>query len=200
LLSPLITDYFSPEMPIIIRNLHDIIQYRENFIRSITGLKLTEVEYTSYMELHVQYSLLALPHSGPEPEIQSSVRIALLMVLNNASTDLWKPASKLFRALVPQLRAALDQTDLRSFWKPAHEALLWVLFLGAHNSQGQPGQAYFISYLAYGVELLGLKTWEALRSVLIRFIFIPRIYEDSMRRIWNEVDQFDDCDFDMQMD
>jgi hypothetical protein len=30
--------------------------------------------------------------------------------------------------------------------------------------------------------------------------FIPRIYEDSMRRIWNEVDQFDDCDFDMQMD
>ena len=30
--------------------------------------------------------------------------------------------------------------------------------------------------------------------------FIPRIYEDSMRRIWNEVDQFDDCDFDVQMD
>lgn len=140
LLNPLITDYFSPEMPIIIRNLHDIIQYRENFIRSTTGLELTEVEYTSYMELHIQYSLLAFPHSGPEPEIQNVIRIAVLMALNNASTDLWKPASKLFRALVSQLRAALDRTDLRSFCKPAHEALLWALFLGAHNSQGQPEQ------------------------------------------------------------
>lgn len=75
-----------------------------------------------------------------------------------------------------------------------------MLFIGADNSQGQPEQAYFISRLADGVELLSLKIWEALRSVLIRFIFIPRIYEDSMWRIWNVVVQFDDCNFNMEMD
>jgi hypothetical protein len=45
----------------------------------------------------------------------------------------------------------------------------------------------------------GPRTWEALRSVLLRYIFIPRIYEDSMRRIWNEVEQMDDFDTPMEL-
>lgn len=105
----------------------------------------------------------------------------------NGSYNLHNPASTFFRAMISQLKTALEKSDVRSFWNPAQKALLWVLCLGAQHSEHQRERPWFVVNIAMVAQLLGLGTWESLRPILLRFIFIPRLNESPMRKVWAEV-------------
>lgn len=64
---------------------------------------------------------------------------------------------------------------------------MWVLCLGAHISSGQKERPWFILQLAKGTQILRLQEWEDLRCLLMQFFYLDRVYQESLRMIWDEV-------------
>lgn len=99
-----------------------------------------------------------------------------------------QPSSKIARCLIEDLRTALEATDLHSCWgTAANKALLWVLFVGAHMSFGQRERPWFVVALARVVTTLELRDWMHVRGLLIRFYYSDRVFQESFRKIWEEV-------------
>lgn len=185
LLSPPVIEILSPEMVDIIWNLRDVFRYREHFICNEEGFVLQEIEYINRVDLDAQYCLIGMRSKKYLHPIHEVFRIALLMC-SVGSDGLRPPGSTFSRAVISQLRTALDRSDMTSFWEPAQEAFVWALCLGAQNTEGEPENEWFVMQLARGLQLLGLDSWGALRSLLLRHIFLPRMNEAPIRRMWHE--------------
>jgi hypothetical protein len=182
-----VVEILAPEMVDIIWNLRDVFRYREHFICNEEGFILEEIEYINRVDLDAQYCLIGMRSKTYLHPVHEVFRIALLMC-SVGSDGLRAPGSTFSRAVISQLRTALDKSDMISFWEPAHEAFVWVLCLGGQNSEGEPENEWFVMQLARGLQLLGLDSWDALRSLLLRHIFLPRVNEAPMRRMWHEAD------------
>ena len=63
---------------------------------------------------------------------------------------------------------------------------MWVLFLGAHMSAGQRERPWFVMNLARGARLLKLDNWVDVRTILLRYFYIDRVYQKSFEEAWQE--------------
>ncbi|KIW21627.1 hypothetical protein PV08_02207 [Exophiala spinifera] len=145
--------------------------------------------HISIKRVNIDHRLLSYPfdHYGTPRAIQEVCRQALI-TFSNAHYNVIQPSSKIARGLVQDLKTALEATDLPSCWGPAHEALLWVLFVGAHMSYGERERPWFVAALVRVTQTLQPRDWLRVRSWLVRFYYSDRVFQDSFRRIWEEVE------------
>ena len=127
-----------------------------------------EKRHISIKRVNIDHRLLSYtldhPFESSSSPIQEVVRLAII-VYSSAHYNVVQPSSRVARALILDLKEALEWTDLRNYWcLPAQETaqigseapsdnyaasnvLLWVLFLGAHISLGQSERAWFVAAL-----------------------------------------------------
>ncbi len=141
------------------------------------------------MRVNIDHRLLSYPfdHYGEYRPIQEAIRQALI-TFSNAHYCVVQPSSKIARCLIEDLRSALSATDIKSCWGNANKVLLWVLFHGAHMTSGQGERPFFLAALAKVSQSLHLQNWIQVRGLLVRFYYMDRVFQESFRTIWGEVE------------
>lgn len=182
--------YFSPEMLGILSDMRESTLFKEYVVQNELGPSFTGSEIMAIKRMHILHRLLTFNSKENNPalrkDIEEVVRLALL-VFWNANLMLHQSSSAIFRSLTAQLKHALERTDLRFFWTPLTDALVWVLFLGAHISIGQRQRPWFVMQIARGAQILNIGEWHNVRALLQRFFYLDRVYLTSYQNIWEEV-------------
>jgi hypothetical protein len=171
----------------VVQDIRENIHFRENHQGDGWGASLPEIEYINYTAHRSRHVLLSFDHEDFDSPIQESISIALA-TFTAATDEFFDSASPVCRALIPRLKGSLQCSDLRFFWNPAHEALVWVISVGALQSSGQPERPWFILQLARGLMLLDIRTLGDLKWLLMRFAYLDRLYGEEMNQVWQEVE------------
>lgn len=181
--------FFSKEMQDTIRDMRESTPFKEYVVDNELGPSFAGSDVMAVRRMHIVHRLLTFtPQKSTvtsRTETEEAVRIALL-IFWNANLMLHQPSSAIFRSLTAQLKDALEHTDTRFFWTPLSDALLWILFLGAHISLGQMQRPWFVMQIARGAQVLKLRDWSEARSLLCRFFYLDRVYLTSYQTIWDE--------------
>jgi hypothetical protein len=143
------------------------------------------------MRVNVDHRLLSFPFdhytsSHPYSPIQEALRQALV-TFSNAHYCVVQPSSKIARCLIEDLKSSLEATDLSNSWGDAAPGLLWALFQGAHLTFGQRERPWFVAQATRVSKYLRLKNWMQVRSLLVRFYHVDRVFQESFRNIWEEI-------------
>ena len=187
LLLPPVAALFDWQLNQAFHDLREVVLYREYYHHKEYAPPAAELEYYNVKSYNLRYLVLTIPFQNQAlvSDKQEACRVALL-VFWNANYLIGDPESALFRRMTIQLKAALETSDLRHFWDPHFELLAWVLLLGAHISAGQRERPWFVMNLARGARLLKLDNWADVRTILLRYFYIDRIYQKSFEEAWQE--------------
>jgi hypothetical protein len=187
LLLPSVAALFDWQLNQAFHDLREVMLYREYYHHKECAPPAAELDHFNAKSYSLRYLVLTIPFQNQTPvsDKQEACRIALL-IFWNANYLLGRPESALFRRLTTQLKAALETSDLQHFWGPHFELLMWVLFLGAHISAGQRERPWFAMNLAKGARLLKLDNWADVRTILLRYFYIDRVYQKSFEEVWQE--------------
>lgn len=187
LFEPDIANLFHESLVHCFHDLREVILYREYFHNEECILPEVEVEYFSVKAYKTLYRAISLPFRFPRalsPQ-QEPCRLALL-VFWYANYGIHLPDSGMLRSLTIQLKRALGYSDPHALWHPHYRLFIWVTFLGAYISEGQPEHSWFMMYLARAARQRHLTTSEDLKTALQSFFYIDRIYRKRLESIWNE--------------
>lgn len=88
-----------------------------------------------------------------------------------------------------RLKAALMRTELLVHWRGHFELLLWIAFIGAHTTTQGSLRDWFALLLSGINSNLGSKSWEQIKSILKKFLWIGRC-EILGSALWFEVEIF----------
>jgi len=121
----------------------------------------------------------------PTSDKEEAGRLALL-IFWFCNYQIAQPDSALNRALTIQLKSALEASDLKRLWTPHLDFLTWILLLGAFISAGQRERPWFVLNLARAARVLRLKEWSDVRSRLLPYFYLDRIYLRGMQESWEE--------------
>jgi hypothetical protein len=67
--------------------------------------------------------------------------------------------------------------------------LLWLFSVGAAEADGRiPEHDWFVGHLVVVVSEVGIQNWEAMREVLVGFIWHDTFCEGPFRDVWEEVE------------
>lgn len=168
----------------------ELILFREFCAKTDPDLTAADERYFGYKLCKVHYILLSFPFHKRGTEDgnskQEACRIALIIFLHTQYMR-QSSSSALYRSLTQQLIDSLQKSALVSLWAPRQEFWVWILFLGAHVSQGQVERPWFTMNLAYGLRSMGLREWTAVKKRLARVFYVERTFEKSYQAIWQEV-------------
>lgn len=168
----------------------ELILFREFCAKVDPDLTVADERYFGYKLCKVHYIFLSFPfhERGTEDgnSKQEACRIALITFLHTQYMR-QSPSSALYRSLTKQLINPLQNSALVSLWGPGEEIWVWILFIGAHISQGQVERPWFTMNLAYGLRSLELREWAAVKKSLARVFYVERTFEEPYRAIWQEV-------------
>jgi hypothetical protein len=64
------------------------------------------------------------------------------------------------------------------------EVLFWVLFMGAHCAYREAEEEFFLDAFGKCAARLGLKVLEDARGSLEGFLYVDRVYLETLKRIW----------------
>ncbi|KAK5031370.1 hypothetical protein LTR13_007697 [Exophiala sideris] len=169
------------------RDMTDVVQYREYYHEKQLQPLEQELDYINAKSYQFRYAVLSAPFEPrpPTSDKEEACRLALL-IFWFCNYQISQPDSALNRTLTAQLKTALQASDLRGLWQPYHELLAWVLLLGAFLSAGQRERPWFVLNLARVSGVLGLKDWSDVRSVLLKYFYLDRIYARGMQASWDE--------------
>jgi hypothetical protein len=152
-----------------------------------------EKRYISIKRVNIDHRFLSYAFDHPDDvshsPVQEVVRLAYILY-SRSYYGIVQPASVVARALVADLKAALEQSDLRGLWNDASNVLLWVLFLGAHMSAGQVERGWFVTAMCKirSDKMRGDKSWFGARRVLLGCYYSDRVFMESLKRVWKEVE------------
>jgi hypothetical protein len=93
----------------------------------------------------------------------------------------------LIQSLVIQIKTALGNMDLQSFYRSHLDMLIWILFLGGDSSAGLLERAWFVSQLAIATMLGGLWHWKDVRESLLGFFYLDSAHQYGFQVLWAEV-------------
>lgn len=178
------------ELISIIQDLCDATLWREFYVCGLEKLSADGESYLTTKRFEAEYRLITLPlqpRYNTDDKIHEACRVALL-TFSTSSITLLPPSSGCCRSLVRQLMEVLNQPgcDLQTLWAGLNDVLIWVLFLGAHISIGQPEQGFFVAEIARCAHVLELHELEEVRLILMRFFYLDRAYQASTQMIWEE--------------
>lgn len=67
------------------------------------------------------------------------------------------------------------------------EMLLWLMFLGGIITQDRSTRSWFVSLLPHIAGQLRLHSWDDIKEVLVKFLWIETIHEQLCKDLWGEV-------------
>lgn len=188
---PQITRMLGPTLINLFRYLRMYIVWREYYHLSGIQPSWDQMNYFHAVYWRFQYLALDYPYNDQQPESdkQEPSRIALL-IFHNANSQAFTPRSLIYHSLAAQLREALEQADLQTWWKqsPASSAMLtWILLLGAFITRGQQEYRWFVTTLAFGPQFAKTNaTWEEIEPVMRGFLYLDRIFRGGFEQTWND--------------
>jgi hypothetical protein len=151
-----------------------------------------EKRHISIKRTNIDHRLLSYPFTHPDDTstpIQETIRLATILY-STAHYNVVQPSSAVARSLITDLKTALEQTNLRDCWGESTNALLWVLLLGAHLSAGQAERPWFVTALGRMRMKVPVqcRDWAGVRRVLVGFYYSDRVFLQSLRKVWQEVE------------
>ncbi|KIW09982.1 hypothetical protein PV08_11758 [Exophiala spinifera] len=169
------------------RDMTEVVRYREYYHEKQMQPGEEEVDYINAKSYQFRYAVLSAPFEprAPTSDKEEACRLALL-IFWFTNYQMSQPDSALNRTLTTQLKSALQVSDLKGLWGPYHELLAWVLLLGAFISAGQRERPWFVLNLAKVCKVLRLQGWTDVRSVLVKYFYLDRIYAKGMQASWEE--------------
>lgn len=183
-----LTSFLSPDMLKLIKDLREYILIREYVNNSPRDVPQEDRNVTAMKGLDIEYRIVALRPRKPCSQIEDALSIPLLL-LKDDLYEIHNPTSSIHVDFTARVKETFNNTDLfRPEWKPAHEAVVWILSLCAWHSDGDP---WFFKKLAKLLQLLKIRSWDQFKSLLSRFGYVARIFERPMKKIWNEVEGMD---------
>ena len=169
------------------RDMRDVVQYREYYHEAQVLPVQEENDYINAKSYQFRYAALSAPFErrNPASDKEEGCRLAML-IFWFSNYQISAPDSALSRTLTAQVKTALQNSDLKGLWGPFYELLTWVLMLGAFISAGQRERPWFVMNLAKVAKQLNLNNWSEIRSLLLKFFYLDRIYARGMEDIWDE--------------
>lgn len=169
------------------RDMLDVVHYREYYHEKQLQPLAADLEYINSKSFQFRYAILSLPFEPrlPTSDKEEAARLAHI-IFWNCNYQVTQPDSALQRALTTQLKTALEASDLRGLWGPHLRLLTWILLLGAFISAGQRERPWFVLNLARAARALKIEEWSAVRSLLLSFFYLDRIYQRGMKESWEE--------------
>ncbi|KAI1748956.1 hypothetical protein F4782DRAFT_515208 [Xylaria castorea] len=170
--------------------LHDIVtntRYTQAISESSSQYSNEEYhERIAYENLYIEYRLLDWNAEGI---IEESCRIACLMYVNTCLIRSYRPSAAIIKNLVNTLFQTVTtsgdaQVEMGYSWGSCPDVFFWVLFIGAHCSYQQAHKRFFYDNLWRIAVLLELDTWEDARTVLMQYLFIDELYQETLEIIW----------------
>ena len=184
------SSFFTRDMLQILRDMRESTLFKEHVVENELGPGYIGSDIMAIKRMHILHRLLTHSATSTDQAVRKDVEEVIrlsLLIFWNANLMLHQAASAIFRSLTAQLKHALERTDLRFYWTPISDALIWVLFLGAHISLGQRQRPWFVMQIARGAQILKIREWEDVRALLQRFFYLDRVYLTSYQNIWEEV-------------
>ncbi|KAI8944698.1 hypothetical protein F4801DRAFT_594733 [Xylaria longipes] len=170
--------------------LHDIVtstRYTQTI--SETSSRYSDDEYherIAYENLYIEHRLLDWNAEGT---VEEACRIACLIYVNTSLVRSYPPSAAIIQNLVNTLFQTVTasgdaQVEMGHPWGSCLDVFFWVLFIGAHCSYQQTHRRFFFDSVWRTAVLLQLNTWEDARAVLMQYLFIDEIYQETLEIIW----------------
>ncbi|KAI3319428.1 hypothetical protein HD806DRAFT_259855 [Xylariaceae sp. AK1471] len=143
-------------------------------------------EFIHYQNLHIEYRLLDF---DVESTVEKACRISCLLYVNTSLVRGYPPSAAIIQNLVNALFENLEiledgQAAMTDTWAGCLDVLFWVLFIGAHCSRQQAHESFFVDGVSRIAALLRLDTWESARTLLSQYLFVDKIYQETLEMIW----------------
>lgn len=169
------------------QDMVDVVLYREYYHEKQLQPFPADLEYVNSKSYQFRYAILSLPFEPrpPTSDKEEAARLAHL-IFWFCNYQIAQPDSALHRSLTTQLKSALEASDLKGLWGPHLDLLTWILLLGAFITAGQRERPWFVLNLARAARALKFKEWSAVRSLLLSFFYLDRIFLRGMRESWEE--------------
>jgi hypothetical protein len=137
------------------------------------------MDYINFQNMRIEHRLLSYQACGT---VDAACRTACLLYLNTVLVRGWSNNTALTRTLVRQLRAVLTQATCK--WDAFEQVLLWVTFVGATCSHEPADERFFTTLFESAAAMLHLQSVEDAGQVLSKFLYVERIHECALNRIW----------------
>jgi hypothetical protein len=143
-------------------------------------------EFIHYQNLHIEYRLLDF---NAESVVEKACRIACLLYVNTSLVRGHPPSAAIIQNLVDALFKNLVSSDdgspeVEDPWAGCLHLLFWVLFVGAHCSRQQAREPFFVDSVSQTAALLHLDTWESARTLLEQYLFVDKVYQETLEMMW----------------
>jgi hypothetical protein len=91
--------------------------------------------------------------------------------------------------LADSLKSALQESDLLEDWMWNLKLLLWILFMGIIASSGaaKSRRGWFQMHFLRTSERLGLNHYEAIKRVLVEYLWFEDACDEELKLLWKEV-------------
>jgi hypothetical protein len=183
----------SPELISVTADLRLVVLSAETYRAHSHVQPLNEeTDYIFYLTRLIDHRLLSLLSTSSPRSIspqQESVCIALYYSVHCDRKESKSSTSVLCRTLGEQLMDSLRQTE-DTDWDQHWSALVWLAFIGTHLCGARREREYFVRLLVGCVKRTDITSKEQLREVLLGFPYLDRVYEKSLKYVWDEMQQF----------
>lgn len=174
----------------IIGNQREVMLWKQLFSLGKADPSPEEITYVYTKQMAVEYELLTMPFHAHDPPLRSSeqaLRLALF-TFTRPIILVARSSAAFPRAMALQIKSHLLLTDLANLWGTNSDVLLWILFVVAHVSLGQPEFDWCMVYIHQIVRALGLNTRDDLEQLLLGFYYFPEYFGETLQAIWTAVE------------
>lgn len=136
----------------------------------------------------VQHSMLRLSdvfeHSQPHsPLLKLCHRAGLVF----SFTCVFPSPAAPFDALAKQIKACFQTADLGETRAEFPTLIVWVLFMGGIAASGTEHRLWYTVALDRCIRRIDIETWDMLRTLLMKHLWLPRTNDVDGIKLWNEI-------------
>lgn len=92
-----------------------------------------------------------------------------------------------FDTLAKQIKALFQTADLGGTRAELPTLIVWILYMGGTAASGTEHRLWYIVALDRCVRRINIETWEMLRTLLMKHLWLPRTNDVDGIKLWNEI-------------
>ena len=156
--------------------------------RSIRQPLSTLCDQRNYVQ-HNLLSLLPAKNTVQLEEPDPFLTVCHLAALLYSFTCVFPIPAAPFHTLVSRVKHRLSTQGFAAQWEEAPRLLLWILYISGIASVGTADREWFVGTLDRCLRRLKIESWEALREVMLEFLWLPLTNDFDGMDFWDEIDR-----------
>jgi hypothetical protein len=120
---------------------------------------------------------------GRKRHVEEALRMASLIYIKEILQEFPRSATG-SRNLVQKLKTSLSV--VKECWQLG-SWLLWLFFVGGTASKAGPDRAWFTAHLVRMSMTLELSTWDEVKDILDKLLWIETTHDSMCKSLWDEV-------------